>query len=115
MLEENKSVQVNHDAYLPHLQELVAIVREHEFQIVDKIFSKGEIEGITATQLKNFIDSRINLVANNLGYTAVAPRHTHNPIADYFYDGINNYIMNDFFAWQGREYSIFFYSGELEW
>ena len=115
LLEENKSAQVNHDAYLPHLQELVANVREHEFQIVDKIFSKGEIEGITATQLKNFIDSRINLVANNLGYTAVAPRHTHNPIADYFYDGINNYIMNDFFAGQGREYSRNWDSGELEW
>lgn len=106
---------MNHDAYLPHLKELVANVREHEFQIVDMIFSKGEIEGITVTQMKNFIDSRINLVANNLGYTAVAPRHTHNPIADYFYDGINNYIFTDFFAGLGREYSRNWDEAQLEW
>lgn len=115
LLEENKSAHVNHDAYLSHLKDLVANVREHEFQIVDMIFSKGEIEGITATQMKNFIDSRINLVASNLGYNSVVPRHTHNPIAEYFYDGINNYIMNDFFAGQGREYVRTWDTEELSW
>lgn len=115
LLEENKSSHVNHDAYIPHLKELVANVREHEFQIVDMIFSKGEIEGITATQMKNFIDSRINLVASNLGYNSVAQRHTHNPIADWFYDGVNNYVFNDFFSGIGREYSRDWDEGELSW
>ena len=115
LMEEYQSSSINHDAYLPILQSLVANVREHEFQIVDMIFSKGEIEGITATQMKNFIDSRINLVCNNLGYSAQAPRHTHNPIADYFYDGINNYVFNDFFSGIGREYSRDWDEAELTW
>ena len=46
---------------------LAAIVREHEYAIVDKIFERGDIEGITATQMKHFVDSRIDVVARNLG------------------------------------------------
>ena len=30
---------------------------------------------------------------------------TYNPIADWFYDGINAYQMNDFFTGVGREYN----------
>lgn len=97
------------------LDSIVANVRDHEFQIVDMIFSRGEIEGITATQMKNFIDSRINLVANNMGFKAVVPRHTHNPIETWFYTAINSYTFNDFFSGIGREYSRNWDEGNLEW
>lgn len=79
-------------------------VRAHEHQIVDKIFEKGAIEGITSTQMKNFVDSRIDLVLKNLGYKALY-NPSHNPIADWFYKSINDYVANDFFAGAGREYT----------
>lgn len=84
--------------------ELAEIVREHEHRIVDMIFEKGEIEGITATQMKNFVDSRIDLVMRDLGLSAMY-RPSHNPIAEWFYKGINDYQANDFFQGIGREYT----------
>ena len=78
-------------------------VREHEFAIVDKIFEHGPIEGITAPQMRHFVDSRINLVSRNLGFGNLY-EVKYNPIADWFYKGINDYVMNDFFTGQGREY-----------
>lgn len=79
-------------------------VRGHEHEIVDKIFEKGSIEGITPTQMKNFVDSRVDLVLKNLGYKPMY-NPSHNPIADWFYKSINDYVANDFFAGQGREYT----------
>lgn len=94
--------------------ELSTTVREHEFAIVDKIFEKGEIEGITATQMKYFVESRINLVLRNLGFDNLYDVK-YNPIAEWFYDGVNNYVSNDFFAGVGREYSRTWDEEELSW
>ena len=84
--------------------DIAAIVREHEHRIVDMIFEEGEIEGITATQMKNFVDSRIDLVMRDLGLNAIH-KPSHNPIAEWFYKGINDYQANDFFQGIGREYT----------
>jgi len=89
-------------------------VYEHECAIVDKIFSKGKIEGITDVQMKHFIESRINLVLRNLGYENLF-EVTYNPIAGWFYNGINNYVSNDFFTGQGREYSREWDESEFVW
>lgn len=102
------------DSYKDVLEELASTVREHEFRIVDKIFEKGPIEGITDLQMKHFIDSRINLVARSLGYKNLY-EVSYNPINSWFYDGINNYVFNDIFAGVGREYSRDWDAGELEW
>lgn len=40
-----------------NLTECAKQVAEHEFHIVDKIFEKGEMEGITAEQMKTFVKS----------------------------------------------------------
>jgi ribonucleoside-diphosphate reductase beta chain len=77
---------------------------EHERAIIAKIFEMGKIVGITAHQLEEFVKSRINICLKNLGFNKLY-EITYNPIADWFYDGINNYTYNDFFAGQGREYS----------
>jgi len=79
------------------------IAYEHEAKIIDKIFEKGRIEGITETQMKRFVESRINTVLANLGYKKLYEIN-YNPIAEWFYNGINTYIANDFFTGQGREY-----------
>lgn len=89
-------------------------VREHEYQIIDMIFSKGDIEGITAVQMKRFVDSRINVVLRNLGLSNKY-EVKYNPIADWFYKGINDYVANDFFSGQGREYKRDWSQSQLEW
>lgn len=93
---------------------LAQTVREHEYAIVDMIFSKGNIEGITDVQMKHFVDSRVNLVLRNLGFDNLYTV-SYNPIADWFYDGINNYVSNDFFAGVGREYVRTWDEEELAW
>lgn len=102
------------ESYKDVVEETAQIVREHEYAIVDKIFEKGSIDGITDVQMKHFIDSRINLVARNLGYSNLY-KVDYNPIAEWFYDGINSYTFNDFFSGQGREYSRDWDEGEFAW
>lgn len=79
------------------------VVYEHEKEIIKKIFSKGAIESITPTQLENFAKSRINLCLRNMGYENLF-KVDYNPIAEWFYDGINGYQMTDFFSSQGNQY-----------
>ncbi len=77
---------------------------EHEKEIVKMIFEKGKIDGITEVQLVNFVESRINECLLQLGYPKLFVVK-YNPVAEYFYSGINNYTFNDFFSGMGREYS----------
>jgi ribonucleoside-diphosphate reductase beta chain len=76
---------------------------EHECRIVDMIFEKGNIPGITAHQLKNFAMSRVNEVLKNLGYDKLE-EVKYNPIAEWFYKAINSYTFNDFFSGMGAQY-----------
>ena len=76
----------------------------HELKIIELIFSEGKIEGITALQMEKFVKSRLNLCLENLGY-AKEFEVKDNPIAEWFYDGINGYKFNDFFAGMGSQYN----------
>lgn len=76
---------------------------EHENLIIAKIFEKGNIKGVTATQLTHFVESRINLCMRYLGYANLFIVN-YNPIADWFYKGITGYQSNDFFNGQGSQY-----------
>lgn len=95
------------DNYLKNLEyvitEAATQILEHEKAINTKLFSEGEIEGITATQLENFTKSRINLCMRNLGYKNIF-KVDYNPISEWFYKGINGYQMQDFFSSQGNQY-----------
>lgn len=77
---------------------------EHESEIIKIIFEKGTIRGITETQLDNFVQSRIDLCLENLGYEKMF-NPTYNPIAKWFYKNINGSKMHDFFYKQGNEYN----------
>lgn len=87
-----------------HIRDSAQTVFDHERTIIRKIFEKGEIEGITDTQLENFAKSRINLCLRNLEIEPVF-EVKYNPIADWFYDAINSYTMGDFFSAQNNQYS----------
>lgn len=86
------------------IYEIADNIFQHERAIIAKIFEKGKIEGITAHQLENFTQSRLNGCLRNLGLANLFDVE-YNPIADWFYKGINDFNFNDFFTGQGREYS----------
>lgn len=87
---------------------------EHEEIIVNMIFNGNKIEGITDLQMKNFVQSRINLCLFELGFEKIYDI-TYNPIADYFYDGINGFQFNDFFTATGNSYNRNWSETEFVW
>lgn len=89
-------------------------LREHEHRICDMIFEKGRIEGITAHQLKNFVDSRIDLCLENLGLRSQF-KPASNPVEDWFYLGITKAKMHDFFNTQGSEYNRNWSRDAFDW
>lgn len=95
---------INEDKLKKRILEIAETLRRNENVIVDMIFEKGNIRGITPHQLKQFIESRIDLCLENLGYEKVY-KPKYNPIADWFYDAINSVQFHDFFAKLGNEYN----------
>jgi len=79
-------------------------IYEHESRIVDMIFEKGEIEGITSDQMKKFVQSRINLCLSQLGLPQVF-EVMNDTISGWFYDNINSVSFNDFFTGVGSSYN----------
>lgn len=79
-------------------------VFEHESRIIDMIFEKGSIKGITDVQMKNFIQSRLNLCLQQLD---MHPMYgvEYDPISKWFYKNINAGTFQDFFHRQGNNYS----------
>lgn len=75
----------------------------HECEIVDILFEKGEMEGITSLQLKRFVASRINVCLEQLGLKSLY-QIDYNPIASWFYSGINGFTFNDTFSGIGNSY-----------
>ncbi len=86
------------------LIEVARKVQEHEHLIIDKIFEKGEMASISSENMKTFVNHRLNLCLENLG---IKPQFNedHNPIKEWFYDGINAVQLHDFFNGVGNEYN----------
>jgi len=76
----------------------------HEESIIKKFFEKGSIKGITEHQMQEFAKSRVNVALEGLGLAKLFDVK-YNPIADWFYDGLNKFQFNDFFTSVGREYT----------
>lgn len=79
-------------------------VLEHESRIIDMIFEKGDIKGITDHQMKQFIKSRLNLCLKQLGLKD-AYEVEYDPVGKWFYKNINSGQLHDFFNKQGNNYS----------
>ena len=78
---------------------------EHECKIIDKIFSFGEIKGITAESLKDFVKHRIDLCLNNLRLKGIFTETPNDRfIESWFYNNINSLQFHDFFTGGGSEY-----------
>lgn len=94
--------------------ECARTIFEHESLIIDKIFSKGKIKGITEKQLKNFVMHRVDLCLTNLGLEPLF-KPDYNPIAEWFYKDINSYKFNDFFNSSGFEYVRSYSESKFSW
>lgn len=107
VLHEKKALGEIDDAYCEQLKEDIykaaEVVLEHERQIIKKLFEKGKVEGITDVQLEHFAQSRINVCLRNMGYENLY-KVDYNPVAEWFYKGINGYQSPDFFSSQGNQY-----------
>lgn len=79
-------------------------IQEHEHEIIDMIFAKGDMDGITPEQMKVFVNHRLNLCLQNLGLSSIF-NEEHNPIKEWFYDGINAVQFVDFFTGTSSEYN----------
>lgn len=86
------------------LAEVGRKIVEHEDEIIDMIFSQGEVSGITAAELKAFVRHRVDLCLKNLGFDTIF-NVTWNPIADWFYKNINMVQFSDFFVGVGNQYN----------
>lgn len=79
-------------------------IKEHEFKIIESIFSNGNIPTIKKEDLESFILARIDVCLVRMGYK---PIHnvTNFVVAKWFDDILINLNNNDFFAGQGAGYT----------
>lgn len=114
MLKEQLQLSIEEEAELQNIVFDTAMkLHEHESHIVKKIFEEGTIDGITSKQLQHFVDSRINVCMEQLGYDKIFDVK-YNPVGDWFYQGITNYQFNDFFSGIGASYSRAWNESEFE-
>lgn len=90
------------------------LIYQHECKIIEMMFEKGDIKGITKHQLENFVQSRINECLKELGYSKVYDVK-YNPIAEWFYKGINDYQFNDIFSGIGNQYHRNWSEQDFKW
>lgn len=92
-----------HNDYEDKIRTAARTICEHEKLIVAKLFEKGKIEGITQKQLEHFVESRVDICLEQLGYKKEY-NVSYNPIADWFYESINALKLHDFFNVSGSDY-----------
>lgn len=86
---------------------------EVEAIIIDNIFSKGKIEGITDHQLKEFVKSRINKKLKDIGMEPIY-EVKYNPISSWFYKSINAIEFTDFFSRSASAYTNHWNFGKIK-
>jgi ribonucleoside-diphosphate reductase beta chain len=89
-------------------------IYKHECKIIDMLFSKGNIKGITAEQMKHFMQSRINLVLEQLGFGHLYTVK-YDVISKWFYRNISGSQFHDFFTKQGNNYNRDWKEGGFKW
>lgn len=114
LMKQRQHVDLYHITYLIH--KMAEKIYEHEAAIIDMIFEKGEIEGITAAQMRGFVRARINTCCENLGLDTMPNIFKdENTISAWFYKNMKGYNQNDFFTGKGREYVRKWSEGGFVW
>lgn len=96
--------EAERDDLYERVRDVAEHIYAHEARIVEMLFAHGPIPGIEQRDLETFVRSRINMTLENL---AMEPLFTidDNPIATWFYSGINGTQFHDFFQVTGNEYN----------
>ena len=79
-------------------------VYEHELLLLDKLFEKGDIEGMNKEDIAAFVRHRVNECLRKLEIEPIFDE-SYNPLAKPFYSSITGYSSTDFFSSQGNQYS----------
>jgi ribonucleotide reductase beta subunit family protein with ferritin-like domain len=96
------------------LEDTAKVILEHESIIIDKIFEKGVVKGITENQLKHFVESRLDICMENLGFKSIF-KPSYNPIAKWFYKDLESSTLHDFFSSTGNDYNRNWIEGKFQW
>lgn len=89
------------------LNQVALTVYDHECAIVDMIFEKGDIKGITKKNLKDFVAHRVNLCLKELGLDPIFDDSLlDGVVASWFYANINSVQFADFFQGAATDYHI---------
>ena len=92
------------DDLFARVGEVTQHIYSHEVSIVEMLFAHGPIEGITQEDLETFVKSRVNMTLSNMNMEPLF-EIGENPIADWFYSGINGTQFHDSFQVSGNEYN----------
>lgn len=96
--------EAERDQLFERVRAVAAHIHAHEERIVELLFAHGPIPGIEQADLDTFVKSRVNLTLANMRMEPLF-EITENPIADWFYAGINGTQFHDFFQVTGNEYN----------
>jgi ribonucleoside-diphosphate reductase beta chain len=88
------------------VEEAAALMVEMELNFIDKMFEMGDLENLTANDLKEFIKKRANEKLNELGYDSIfyySEESAGN--LDWFYHLTGGVTHTDFFAIRSTDYA----------
>lgn len=85
----------------------------HEARIIEMLFENGPIQGIDAEELDTFVKSRVNMTLENMNIDPIF-EIDDNPIAEWFYSGINGTQFHDFFQVSGNDYNRNWGEGDFD-
>lgn len=114
VVKEMKLGKAEKDKLHDSIAEVAKAICIHEERIADMLFEKGPLRGITAQQLKTFVRSRIDICLSALGVDPIF-NVQDNPVAVWFYDGVQKFQSHDFFNSLGREYTRSWNEKSFEW
>lgn len=87
---------------------------KHEAAIIDMLFEKGDIEGITKVDMKKFVMSRIDVCLSKLDVEPLF-RIGETSIEKWFYKDINMIKFGDFFVAVSAEYNRSWKESGFKW
>jgi ribonucleotide reductase beta subunit family protein with ferritin-like domain len=99
---------------IEELEDIAKVILEHETVIIEKIFEKGHIKGITDKQLSHFVESRLDICLENLGFKGIF-KPSYNPIKSWFYKDLESSTLHDFFSATGSDYNRSWSEGKFIW
>lgn len=96
--------EADRDDLFARVRDVAQHVYAHEARIVELLFADGPIPGIEQRDLEAFVKSRVDLTLTNMRMEPLFDVEA-NPIAEWFYNGINGTQFHDFFQVTGNEYN----------